>query len=80
MDPQPRIRPIGEEACAHFQDATSSLQFQCILLLMRDGGLSVGEVLGLHIQDLEFHCNGGHRHDQQRHGPSRCDDLPRPPE
>lgn len=57
-DPQRRIRPIGDEAFAHFQDATSNLQFQCILLLMRDGGLRVGEVLGLHIQDLEFHRNG----------------------
>ena len=57
-EPQRRIRPIGDEAFAHFQDATSNLQFQCILLLMRDGGLRVGEVLGLHIQDLEFHRNG----------------------
>lgn len=57
-EPQRRIRPINDAAFARFQDATSNIQFQCILLLMRDGGLRVGEVLGLHIQDLEFHRNG----------------------
>ena len=35
-----------------------NLQFRCIALLMREGGLRVGEVLGLLIQDLEFHRNG----------------------
>ncbi len=57
-EPKRRIRPIGDEAFARFQDETHNVQFQCILLLMRDGGLRVGEVLGLHIQDLEFHRNG----------------------
>ena len=57
-EPKRHIRPIDDEAFACFQDATSNVQFQCILLLMRDGGLRVGEVLGLHIQDLEFHRNG----------------------
>lgn len=57
-EPQQRIRPIRDEAFAQFQAATANLQFQCILLLMRDGGLRVGEVLGLHLQDLEFHRNG----------------------
>lgn len=57
-EPQQRIRPMSDEAFAHFRNATSNLQFQCILLLMRDGGLRVGEVLGLHLQDLEFHRNG----------------------
>ncbi|MGH9963058.1 MAG: tyrosine-type recombinase/integrase, partial [Pyrinomonadaceae bacterium] len=35
-----------------------NLQFRCILLLMREGGLRVGAVLGLWIQDVEFHRNG----------------------
>lgn len=35
-----------------------NVQFKCILLLMREGGLRVGEVLGLWIQDVEFHRNG----------------------
>ncbi len=28
------------------------------LLLMREGGLRIGEVLGLWLQDIEFHRNG----------------------
>src|SRR5207244_12142895 len=32
--------------------------FGCIVRLMREGGLAVGEILGLFIQDLEFDRNG----------------------
>jgi hypothetical protein len=39
-------------------DLSTSLTTAAILLLMREGGLRVGEVLGLWLQDIEFHRNG----------------------
>lgn len=56
--PRKHIRPLPDDQFSQFQDSTANLQFRCILLLMRDGGLRTGEVLGLQIPDLEFHRNG----------------------
>ncbi|MGH9882338.1 MAG: tyrosine-type recombinase/integrase [Pyrinomonadaceae bacterium] len=49
---------MADEDFTRFFSSTENLQFKCILLLMREGGLRVGEVLGLWIEDVEFHRNG----------------------
>src|ERR1700686_586842 len=53
-----RIKTVKDDEFAQFLSSTDNLQFTCMLLLMRDGGLRVGEVLGLWLQDVEFHRNG----------------------
>jgi integrase/recombinase XerD len=57
---EPARRPKIVKDCdfARFFSSTENLQFRCILLLMRDGGLRIGEVLELWLQDIEFHRNG----------------------
>jgi len=57
---EPARRPKLVKDCdfAQFFSSTENLQFRCILLLMREGGLRIGEVLGLWLQDIEFHRNG----------------------
>jgi integrase/recombinase XerD len=57
-EPRKRVKTISDTEFQRFFQATDNLQFRCMLLLMRQGGLRVGEVLGLLIQDLEFHRNG----------------------
>ena len=57
-EPERRIKTVKDSDFAQFFSSTENLQFRCILLLMREGGLRVGEVLGLWLQDIEFHRNG----------------------
>jgi integrase/recombinase XerD len=57
-EPERRIRTVKDSDFAQFFSSTENLQFKCILLLMREGGLRIGEVLGLWLQDVEFHRNG----------------------
>jgi integrase/recombinase XerD len=57
-EPERRPKMVKDSDFARFFSSTENLQFRCILLLMREGGLRVGEVLGLWLQDIEFHRNG----------------------
>jgi integrase/recombinase XerD len=57
-EPTRQIKTVTDADFAGFFSSTDNLQFRCIMLLMREGGLRVGEVLGLWIQDVEFHRNG----------------------
>jgi len=57
-EPQRRFKTVKDDDFAKFFTSTENLQFRCILLLMREGGLRIGEVLGLWLQDIEFHRNG----------------------
>lgn len=57
-EPVKRVKTVKDADLETFLAAIDNLQFRCIVLLMREGGLRVGEVLGLLIQDLEFHRNG----------------------
>lgn len=57
-EPTLQIKTVTDADFAGFFSSTDNLQFRCIMLLMREGGLRVGEVLGLWIQDVEFHRNG----------------------
>ena len=57
-EPKKRIKTVSDADFEVFLASIDNLQFRCIVLLMREGGLRVGEVLGLFIQDLEFHRNG----------------------
>ena len=57
-EPQRRLKTVKDDDFATFFTSTENLQFRCILLLMREGGLRIGEVLGLWLQDIEFHRNG----------------------
>jgi len=56
--PERRIKTITNGDFTTFLTSIDNFQFRCIVLLMREGGLRVGEILGLFIQDLEFHRNG----------------------
>jgi integrase/recombinase XerD len=57
-EPKKRIKTVKDADFETFLAAIDNPQFRCIVLLMREGGLRMGEVLGLLIQDLEFHRNG----------------------
>lgn len=57
-EPQRRFKTVKDDDFARFFSSTENLQFKCILLLMREGGLRIGEVLGIWLQDIEFHRNG----------------------
>jgi integrase/recombinase XerD len=57
-EPEKRVKTVKDADFEIFLAAIDNLQFRCIVLLMREGGLRVGEALGLLIQDLEFHRNG----------------------
>lgn len=57
-EPKRRVKTVTDADFETFLNAIENLQFRCIVLLMREGGLRVGEALGLLIQDLEFHRNG----------------------
>ena len=57
-EPERRFKTVRDSDFARFFSSTENLQFRCILLLMREGGLRTGEVLGLWLQDIEFHRNG----------------------
>ena len=57
-EPKQRVRTVPDAEFERFFASVDNLQFRCILLLMREGGLRSGEVLGLLIQDLAFHHNG----------------------
>jgi len=57
-EPRRRVKTVKDVDFEAFLETTDNLQFRFILLLMREGGLRVGEILGLLIQDLEFHRNG----------------------
>lgn len=57
-EPKKRIKTVKDADFETFLAAIDNPQFRCMVLLMREGGLRMGEVLGLLIQDLEFHCNG----------------------
>lgn len=57
-EPEKRIKIVKDADFETFLATIDNFQFRCIVLLMREGGLRMGEVLGLLIQDLEFHRNG----------------------
>lgn len=57
-EPVKQVKTVKDEDFETFVNSVENLQFRCIVLLMRESGLRVGEVLGLLIQDLEFHRNG----------------------
>jgi len=57
-EPEKRVKTVKDADFETFLAAIGNLQFRCLVLLMREGGLRVGETLGLLIQDLEFHRNG----------------------
>ena len=57
-EPRHEIKTVADKDFTRLLSSTENVQFKCILLLMREGGLRVGEVLGLWIQDVEFHRNG----------------------
>lgn len=58
-EPEKRVKTVNDKGFGTFLHAIDgNLQFRCIVLLMREGGLRAGEILGLLIQDLEFHRNG----------------------
>ena len=57
-EPKKRVKTVKDSDFETFLAAINNLQFRCMVLLMREGGLRVGEALGLLIQDLEFHRNG----------------------
>jgi integrase/recombinase XerD len=57
-EPAKRVKTVKDTDFETFLASIDNLQFRCMVLLMREGGLRVGEVLGLLIQDLEFHRNG----------------------
>jgi integrase/recombinase XerD len=57
-EPKRRFKTVKDDDFTQFFSSTENLQFRCILLLMREGGLRIGEVLGLWLQDIEFHRNG----------------------
>ncbi len=56
-EPERRPRTVKDSDFADFFSSTENLQFRCILLLMREDRLRIGEVLGLWLQDIEFHRN-----------------------
>ena len=57
-EPEKRVKVVKDPDFETFLAAIENPQFRCIVLLMREGGLRMGEVLGLQIQDVEFHRNG----------------------
>jgi integrase len=57
-EPKRRVKIVKDADFETFLAAIDNFQFRCIVLLMREGGLRMGEILGLLIQDLEFHRNG----------------------
>lgn len=58
-EPEKRVKTVNDKDFETFLHAIDdNLQFRCIVLLMREGGLRAGEILGLLIQDGEFHRNG----------------------
>jgi integrase/recombinase XerD len=57
-EPQKRVKTIKDTDLEIFLASIDNPQFRCIVLLMREGGLRVGEILGLMIQDIEFYRNG----------------------
>ncbi len=57
-EPEKQVKTVKDADFEAFLASIDNLQFRCMVLLMREGGLRVGEVLGLLIQDLEFHRNG----------------------
>ncbi len=57
-EPEKRVKTVKDTDFETFLTSIDNLQFRCMVLLMREGGLRLGEVLGLLIQDLEFHRNG----------------------
>lgn len=57
-EPKKQVKTVKDTDFETFLASIDNIQFRCIVLLMREGGLRVGEALGLLIQDLEFHTNG----------------------
>ncbi len=57
-EPKKRVKTVKDADFEVFLATIENFQFRCLVLLMRESGLRVGEVLGLLIQDLEFHRNG----------------------
>ena len=57
-EPDKRVKTVKDADFEVFLASIENLQFRCIVLLMREGGLRVGEALGVLSQDLEFHRNG----------------------
>ena len=57
-EPEKRVKTVKDSDFEIFLTAIDNFQFRCIILLMREGGLRMGEILGLLIQDVEFHRNG----------------------
>ena len=57
-EPEKRVKTVKDADFETFLASMDNQQFRCLVLLMREGGLRVGEALGLLIQDLEFHRNG----------------------
>jgi len=57
-EPEKRVKTVKDADFETFLASMDNQQFRCLVLLMREGGVRVGEALGLLIQDLEFHRNG----------------------
>ncbi len=57
-EPEKRVKTVKDADFETFLASMDNQQFRCMVLLMREGGVRVGEALGLLIQDLEFHRNG----------------------
>ena len=57
-EPARHIKTVKDADFETFLASIENFQFRCMVLLMREGGLRVGEALGVLIQDLEFHRNG----------------------
>jgi len=57
-EPEKHVKTVKDADFEIFVASIDNVQFRCMVFLMREGGLRVGEVLGLLIQDLEFHRNG----------------------
>ena len=57
-EPEKRVKIVKDLDFETFLAVIDNVQFRCIVLLMREGGLRSGEVLGVLIQDLEFHRTG----------------------
>jgi integrase/recombinase XerD len=56
-EPEKHVKTVKDADFETFVASIDNVQFRCMVLLMREGGLRVGEVVGLLIQDLEFPTN-----------------------
>lgn len=57
-EPKKKIKFVDEATFVKFLESPKNVQFQSAVWLMYQGGLRSSEVLGLHIQDVDFAKNG----------------------